>query len=164
MVLILNQLKGFLFSTLHTEEAIKSRIKRADVAFCHLKSLEAVERFTMCNSAYSTQWWWYLGGNELSCTVKLWPFGLLILYVVVLWPCTQSGCFVLPPPCSTAAKWTRIDLSLSQAPTRQKSSTSTLRKAGSPGTRMLMWLYGIPIWQGEDPTSAIQQSGRKLFK
>lgn len=125
-----------------------------------------LERFTACNSAYKSHIRWYFGGNELlaaQLSTDLWSANS-VFCCHPLWPLTQTGCCCAFPPLSTAAKWTRIDSLLSPAATQQKSSTSTRRKAVSPRTRMLMWLYGTPRWQGEDPTPAIQQYGRKLLE
>lgn len=82
-----------------------------------------------------------LSANSVYCCRPVWP---------------SNSNWVLcafSPPLSIVAKWMRIDLWLSPAATQQKSSTSTHRKAESPRTRMLMWLYGTQAWPGENSSS-----------
>lgn len=115
-----------------------------------------LERFTLCNSAYKSHIRWYFGRNKLLAaqlsTDLLSANSVYCCHPV--WPPNSNWVLcAFSPPLSIAAKWTRIDLWLSPAATQQKSSTSTRRKAESPRTRMLMWLYGTQGWPGEKSSS-----------
>lgn len=114
-----------------------------------------LERFTLRNGAYKSHIRWCFGRNELLAAQL--STDLLSANSVhcchPLWSprCNSNwGALCIFPPLSIAAEWTRIDLWLSPAATQRKSLTSTRRKAESPRTRTLMWLYGTQRWPGEN--------------